>query len=196
MSFVTAYTAPVASGEITALREFVLRCARAMMPLASMRDLPMDVPPPERVEPSQCLVTALRAAESELKRLESLTPEEIRAECHAERSRDLVAATAHEAERVSETARLASMIAAVTEWDGDPHLREFMLSQLTQSLGEPSASSDLAAPPADPALWHRRRVTDSVSEVARWSRRVEEDAARVTRVNAWLSALHASLPAT
>lgn len=72
----TGYTADVASGKITSLRDFALICARGMGALVMMRDEPFDAPIPERFEPSVFYKKHLDEAKQELAALRAMTAED------------------------------------------------------------------------------------------------------------------------
>ena len=78
----SAYTAAVSDG--IDFKTFVLRCARAMGACVSMRDDPLDVPIPERFEPSDYHVRKTLEAEAQLETLRAMSPAEAETAAAAE----------------------------------------------------------------------------------------------------------------
>ena len=102
----TGYTCDVVSGKIDTFEKFALQCARAFGATITMRDDPFDAPIPEKFEPSDYNLKRLIEVKHELKRLQSLTAEQIEAECEAEYNAKVASNQKYLADAKAENARL------------------------------------------------------------------------------------------
>lgn len=126
----TGYTAPVVDGEVTELKEFVWRCARAFGALVYLaaRDR---------------LVKNLDQAQSKLTWWQNASDAEVLEKMGAENAESQAANEKHLAERNQELERLNAMRAKVEGWEPPTeehvNLKKFMLEQLdiSKPLGEP-----------------------------------------------------------
>ena len=195
----TGYTAAVADGRITTLRDFALHCARGMGALITMRDEPLDAPIPERLEPSTAhhddKLAELRA---ELATISAMT----NAECAEAQAASLVAAKERRAryarEKEEQRARYEAMISRVEAWTTEAEgLREFMLGQLTESLRFDCAGSYLPEIPdeVDPGEWRSQRLKSIAREIGYHEEQRAAEVARTESRNRWLGSLRDSLPA-
>jgi len=196
----TGYTADVATGKITSLREFAMTCARGMGALVMMRDDPSGAAIPERFEPSDFQKKALAEAKAELAKVQAMSADEATAAAEAE----YAAALARREERLREdderTARYDAMIAKVEAWAGAPEgLKEFMLDQLRQSK-----DFDCYTPEArlrympEPTLtsgteWRHAQEIELLRRVRYCAGEWEAEVARVEGRNAWIAQLRAAL---
>lgn len=198
----TGYTAGVADGTITTLRQFALLCARGMGACISIRDEPFDTPIPERFEPSSWYADELRGAEARLAELDAMSPEarELAAEAafgsaHAEWVKRQV-------ERREQFVRYQAMLAEVEAWETDAEgIRDFMLEQLRTSIDFDCRYAE-SPPPYDPepakltaGEWWRVEVDEALRKITSARKSLSEEVARVEGRNGWLKRLRESLPA-
>jgi hypothetical protein len=131
----TGYTADIASGKITTLKEFAYECARGMGALISMRDDPHGTPIPREFKVDSYYEERLQDARKEVERVTSLTLEEATEEA-MQAYKD--ALERWEDRKVRDKAtydRYMSMIEQVEAWDTKAEgIKKFMLEQLRSSV--------------------------------------------------------------
>lgn len=194
----TGYTSDLANGKITTLREFALQCARGMGACIMMRDEPFDAPIPERFEPdTKYQDNVLAKLRAELETLTSLSS----AECEARITANVAAAEKYRdeylADKKIQAGRYEAMIAEVEAWTTDAEgLREFMLSQLRESLRFDYGGSYVPAVPEAVLVedWRLAERTRLTKEIGRYETSRAEEIARAAERTRWLAALRASLP--
>ena len=123
------------SGE--SFQGFVMKCARAFGACIDMRDEPMDVPIPDKFEPSDYSSKRLREAELEVSRLLAMNEAEQEIFGFERRAEAIASAERALAKDREENARLLEMEARVSEWvppsDDHEELKSFMLQQISVS---------------------------------------------------------------
>lgn len=191
----SAYTAPVADGTITDLRTFALRCARGMGACVTMRDVPLETPPPDRFEPRGYEADRLAKLEAERAALLALTPEQAQAD-KAKAAYDLDREQARERHAATK-ANYEAMIAKVEAWEGAPEgVKEFALEQLREGLRF-DCGGDFTFwrhPPAPGgAEWRDGKLAELAEEIVRATRARLEEEERTRHRNEWIAQLHASL---
>lgn len=195
----TGYTAGVADGSVTSLREFALTCARGMGALITMRDEPHDAPIPQRFEPSSFYANLLVEAKSRLAELQAMSPAEREASAVAwnvENDRSRGESVERNTDKLN---RYNAMLAEVVAWEGAPEgLKEFMLEQLRSSLDFDCSSEPLRyAPPSRTAdEWFAAELRAAEWQIEWSAKEAAAEAERTEGRNAWLAQLRASLPAS
>ena len=139
---VTGYTAPVAFGDVTEFKEFALLCARAFGALFDLKEEPLDVPIPEKFEPSSTNWESALLNEERVFWLRKLSPEEVEEEWLKDKSRRAKKREEHAAKVAKENERLRAMLRKVEAWEvPSPHhsgLKVFMKEQLEMSVASPT----------------------------------------------------------
>ena len=195
----TGYTAPVAEGTITTLRDFALLCARNFGALVTMRDEPFTTPVPERMEPSPYYATEARWYRQRLAELERMSPSEAQRQCQQAHSLATAAWRRRTTEEAQRRVRYQAMLQSIHTWlpptPGHDRLDGFMREQLQQSI-----DFDCSHPEAMPRLqrwpeWLQSEMLTAAEMAARYTTTHHEEVARVAQRNDWLQALRASLPA-
>lgn len=196
----TGYTADVATGKITTLKDFALLCARGMGALIMMRDDPIDAPIPERFEPSDFYAKELEKAQAELAELRAMSPKEWQAAADAELASRHAAKAEHDARKVEQRARYDAMIAQVRSWDGAPEgLKAFMLEQLIGSRAFDCPEGERWYESLEPMTgeqWRRTREEDLTRKTARYAEENQKEIDRTNGRNAWVAQLRAALSMT
>lgn len=191
----TGYTAAVADGKITTLRDFAMQCARGMGALITMRDEPFDAPIPDTLQPSTAYhddkLTVLRA---ELRELEALPDEQVLDRMEAERQKAIEYAERDRVKRERYEAMISQVMAWTTEAEG---IRDFMLQQLRESLKfDCGGSYEPPIPePMTATEWRSQRSAKLAKEIDYREGEIAREIARTAERNAWLKALRDSLPA-
>lgn len=194
----TGYTAPVADGTITTLRDFALRCSRAFGALVSMRDDPLDAPLPEKLIPSDWNFTRLVEARQRLATLQSMSDAEKTAAAEAWNRGNEAAKQKYLAENNERRSRYQAMIAKVEAWEGAPEgLKPFMLSQLNSSLEFDVSDDPLRFHPAARSVeeWFEAELKEALRLIEYHDKEHRAEVERVAERQAWLDQLRASLPA-
>lgn len=193
----TGYTADVADGTITDLKSFVMRLARGMGALVTMRDDAWDAPVPEKFEPGTYNAKKLIESRAERDRLQAMT----NAECDAAAQAEAAAHDASEAEaKASHKERRAhyqAMIGKVEAWEGAPEgIKEFGMQQLREGMQfdcrEPFKYWS-ERPSEDGAAWKAKRLAEVARDMMYHAKGQAEEEDRTAGRNAWLSQLRASL---
>ena len=194
----SGYTAPLYEGKDLTFREFVMRCARGMGALASMRDHSLDAEIPEKLVPDCYHEKQIGEWKAALGAAEAMTDAEA----------DRAATEEHEAEvrlrKESAKRRRAlrdcyeRMLAQVEAWTPPTpdhvNLKQFMMAQLRESLRYDCCEFDWPAPErVTGAAFRQRQIDNARSEIARHEEELAKERWRCDQANAWLSALRASL---
>lgn len=190
----TGYTVVIEEKSDLTLREFALRCARAMGACVMQRDDAMGVLP-EAPEPDDYYEKSRRTAEAKLVELRGLSTEGKRALWQADCER-IAKANLERVAKASETRRrYARMRTLVEAWKPPTRdhvgLRHFMLDQIDACSSEWKAYTVQAS--ATPDDWYTREV-----EATEWSlelavKNVREELQRAEERKVWIATLYASL---
>ena len=193
----TGYTDAVRDG-IT-FEQFVLGCARGMGALVMMRDEPSGTPIPERFEPSPFYLNELNKANAELAELLVMTIEqaqlrEVAENAESERCR------LEELERNRHTiASYRAMLEQVRAWvppsEEHVHFKEFMISQLEQSIQHDDSEKYLLerTPMLSGYVWRERKIGVARGKVERYTEEYAKEVARTEARNTWIRQLRESL---
>jgi hypothetical protein len=192
----TGYTSPVADGKVTTLREYALSCARGMGALIMMRDEPWDAPIPERFEPgTKFYDEGIASARAILAELPTLSLEECERRAAAERAAKAAADASYRADKQANRQRYEGMIALVAPWEGAPDgLKEFMLSQLRESIDFDCREYPRDEPPVETgAEWRERTAKKAAKDLGYHEQHRAEEIHRTEQRNAWIAQLRAAL---
>lgn len=191
----TSYTAPVLAGEITTVEQYALICARAMGACIMMRDDPLDVPIPERFEPSTKYYDgALAEAEAVIAEVSALTDAECETRSATEFQEKLADQLRYEKNEALGLARYKTLLDQVQKWDCRAEgLKEFMMQQLVQSIGFDCSAH---APPELKQFtgpeWRELTLLEASANADRARENIAKEIERTNGRNAWLSDLRAS----
>lgn len=196
----TTYTAPIADGEISELRDFGLRCALAFMPLICFRDRPFDEPIPEKIEcDTSYHDMRISELEAELAKLTAMSAEEVATAATAEMEATKQRYREMEESDAALIVRYADMTAKVEAWNPpEPYigLKKFMQGQIAVS------SRQLEFRPLDLpefVLGEEWRIASSAilsADLKRQRQRRQETIDRAAENQKWLDGLRAALPPT
>jgi hypothetical protein len=193
----TGYTADVASGKVTTLRQFAMECARAFGACITLRDEPASTPIPEAFERSDYHIKEKAEAEASLVNLYAMTANEraTAAEEANKQSRDALHRAINEND--IQRQRYDDMLTQVRAWSGAPEgLQKFMLEQLADSKKfdtstDPGKYYD--ATPLSTQEWFDSEVAKFRKSLAYHTEEYDKECARVHERNAWLRQLRKSL---
>jgi len=195
----TGYTHRVQNGEITTLRDFAMVCARAFGATITMRDDPSDKPIPEKFEPTDYHLKAIKEAEERFNLLRNMTKEQAEQEAKAQYEKR-VANQKQGLERIAqESARYRKMLAQIQEWQPPEELngiKDFMTQQITSSLEFDCQTSyyNTDIKPLTGDEWLITEMKDVSEDIAYHTREHASEVKRVDDRNHWLATLRASLP--
>lgn len=191
----TGYTYPLEEREVH-LREFALRCSRAMGAMVHMRDEDTDAPPrPEK--PSTYLKENLARYRSQLSEAKTMTL------AQAKILRDAEAAEREKEKKASAERsavlrqRYETLRAEIEAWDPPTPdhlgLKKLMLEQIAICQCDYERSYEPYMPP--PAKkWLAQRIEMLEEDVARTEADIEKEKEHLRRNNEWVEKLYASLP--
>ena len=194
----TGYTAALYDAP-QSLRDFILGCSRAMMPLISLRDEPPDTPVPDGFVLSPRYAEEVAAAELALDAAKAMPPSAAKKGASDSFFRAMESWRIGEDARVARLGRFEAMLAAVEAWeppteDHEP-LKRYMVDQLTEELrylADPAPTPRLAT-----AADFRRNKIDSAQRDLDYARQeLDRATERVAFNDAWVKALWAALPET
>lgn len=193
----TGYTAYVVDGTIIDLRAFALLCARGMGALITMRDEPMDVPIPDKFEPSQYNAKKLSLAQAERDHLYSLSDDEAGKLAAEEFEGECAARDAWlESKRLGRE-RYMAMISKVEAWQRAPEgLKEFMLDQLRKGMKFDCPEGDRYWKEVvllDGASWRRANLERVQQDIEYHTSEHAKEISRTEARNAWIAQLRKSL---
>ncbi len=193
----TGYTASVADGTVTELKDFILPLARGMGALISMRDEPWDAPIPDKFKPSDYHANRVNELVAERQRLIGLEPENISAEILRECNEYDERKAKAEREQEEKKQRYNTMIEKVEAWTGSPEgLKGFALEQLRQSrefdCREPFRFWG-TEPETNPDLWHEDKLEKNAKEIEYHAAENGKEIERTKSRNEWLKQLKESL---
>jgi len=192
----TGYTAAIEKG--IGFEAFVMRCARSIGHLVGLRDMSLDAPIPERLEPSTYHSDMLAQASDRLARLMGMGSEEAEQEAAKQDVKRSQSNTKHAKDQEVLLAKYRRMLDMVQAWQppSDDHvvLKKFMVQQLEDSIG---FDSETSMPYTRPRQTGKKWLADA-KEVARadikYHRRAHAlELKRVRAANVWLRQLRESL---
>lgn len=193
----TGYTADVADGKITTLKEYALACSRAFGALITMRDDPYDTPIPTHfVADTAYYDEGIGEAQNEIALILLSTEAELEAKL-AKRNKEVLEYR-EQRFRKNEDIRgnYLAMIAKVEEWQGAPEgVKEFMLRQLVDSL-EFDVSDDPLKYCEDVMTledWVADELQSLHDRIETYTKSRDEEIIRVEGRNEWLDQFHKSL---
>jgi hypothetical protein len=204
----TGYTAPVGDGKMTEFADYALNCARAFGALIMLRDSDQSLEATKRYIAAEAYnhaaedsyhVRSLATAKTKVASLKAMTDEEIMAAAQAARDERLAANEQYRQEKALTQQRYEAMIAKVEGWEPptEDHgkFKEFMLSQLTESISFDCGDFDWPAPelPATPAIWRAQQLAQTYQEIARAELSIAEEQARNEERRSWVTNLVESL---
>jgi hypothetical protein len=195
----TGYTYAVADGTVSDLRTFALTCARGMGALIMMRDDPSDADIPKRFEAdTKYHDNAIATARQRLAELEAMD-EAFRVSACLDYNQKVAAdKRSRIAKNDEQRARYQAMISQVEKWSGAPEgLREFMLSQLCQSMAFdcPEDPTKYMDEPKSLNAWYGDELRAAADSIQYHEKARAYEIARNAERNAWLERLFACLPA-
>ena len=192
----TGYTLDLYDGKDITFEEFVLRCARAFGALISMRDEPINVPIPERFEPSDYHLKELEKAKKRLKEIKKWNEE--MAEQEAERAYQEALKKREEFVKKNNLIRkrYEDMLSKVREWKPPTpdhvDLKKFMIQQLEDSI-----EFDCFIPEMPQRLsgeeYKEQQIKKALNDIDYHEKEYAEEVNRVYERNKWLLLLRESL---
>jgi len=202
----TGYTAAITEGEGVTLRQFMLKCVRAMGVCIELRDAPWDAPIPKGTEPSSSEIRhegSIVRVTAEIEKLEALTD----TECDAQAEEDYREALISHEKRMEEgrlqKARYEAMLAQVEAWvpptPDHENYKKFMIDQIQESVRFDCAWLDDPSrrlPPVreEGESWRELRLEAARDNLTYHQKGLAKARENQAANNAWLTALWASLP--
>lgn len=193
----TGYTAGVADGEITELRDYALLCARAFGPTIRMRDEPLDAPIRE-FKPSPYHAEKLEESRRKLAQVEMLTDEE--AQQMAEKQyAEQVSYRQECLEDLRETRRrYEAMLEKVRQYTAPSYdhvnFRLFMERQLEESIKFDCSEEYYTEPvKVDGPTWKMEEMQRLREDIDYHLKNQQEEEERVESANRWIAELRKSL---
>ncbi len=189
------YIHPVADGEITELRDFLLKNSYAMMALVTMRDADQSKDPPRKLEPDfSYYADRLKEKQDYLDKLATMTDAEREAVLDAEYNEAMANAKKFDAQSVIEIQRVVDMRDKVAAWEGGPDgYKAFLLKQLDDAIEHNDA--DYSATKYVKRQSFEDAWRKAIEDVGKCHGEIAAETARTVSRNRWLSDLWASVDA-
>ena len=192
----TGYTSKVANGEITELKDFAMKCARAFGACVTLRD--SNAPIPDVIEPSDFSQRKLKDIKDEITCLKGLTVDETCKIKEKEYKQKMEQYKDDTKENMLLDINYRVLLAKVEKWTPptDEHvgLKTFMLKQITESI---EWNAYVSEPPVRDLSTTQEYIEKRVKTLEeskkyhekRWQREVERAASNTK----WLKDLRDSL---
>lgn len=170
----TGYTSDVSTGEITTLKAYALRCARAFGATVQFRDDPLDLDLEAEIaelgsDDIRCHTRRLAEAKQDLKRIKNMPLGELKEEAEKENAEELLRYEETVREEAEELARYQAMIDKVEAWEAPTpdhyELKNFMLSQLRESIQFDCGSSRFPPTPMTPAEYYASKLEHATRQI-------------------------------
>lgn len=194
----TGYTSKLYEGE-QSFNDFILRCARALGALITMRDDDWDVPIPKELEVDDYHAKRISEAKARLTKFEKLTDEQIQKKIDKQYAQRIKEDMESKKENDDRRNRYQAMIAQVKAWNPPTKdhegLKKFMLSQLTESMEHDCHDYSKEKPHAKPTVaeWKKDELESIRWDVDYHTKENQEEIERTRGRNEWLQALWGSL---
>jgi len=193
----TGFTAPIYENQPITFRAFMLRMARGMMPLVTLRDESLDAPLPNAFAPSTFNAGQAEQARARLSALLAVTPEEAARRCAAEHAEAVEVWRTARTRNAALQDRYEAMLAQVEAWaaptPNHEGLKRYAAEQIRESIkwdcgvwDEPVAR--------DPSTWLAESIASARQDIERADTRQREEEERAAASTRWLSALRGALP--
>ena len=186
----SAYTALIASGEMTALKDYAGLCVRYFT-----GNRTFDEPVPENLKPDSFYDEQIKRAGEEWVYLSRMTAEEIARETRKYNEREAEAYQERLAEVEEKLARYEAMLEKVKRWEPPSEyrdLRNFMIEQLATSIRDDSKN---IAPPKrlTPDEWLMLRRGELSEDYEYWREAKAREEELIWKRSHWLRRLRESL---
>lgn len=194
----TGYTAGVQDGRIVEFREFALQCARAFGALIELRDEPLAATVPPPFEPRGYHQKALGEAQAKLAEIEAMDDRAVARAAEAAYLESCQFWAEVREKRATERVRYEAMLAKVNAWapptPDHQGLKDFMLSQLRESIDWDCRDYETEPPRRQTeAEWRTEALAQARNMIELHTQEHAKEVARVNDRNAWVRALAQSL---
>lgn len=183
------------------LRDFILRCSRAMGALIMMRDDPADAPIPESFEPSKYHTEKLVGLEKELAELKSMDDAQLNACAEDEYNNAVSDNEKYLREKISLKERYNKMLSAVNSWEPPTQehfgLKSFMQEQIKGSIDfdcDTSYYDNKSITKLTGQQWKESRLKTLLKDIAYHTHENGKEVSRTESRNLWIKQLRESLP--
>ena len=183
------------------LRDFILRCSRAMGALIMMRDESTDTPIPERFEPSDYHAKKLVSLEKELADLKSMEITAADAAATKEYEEDVSNNEKYIRQNLLLKGRYSKMLSAVKSWEPPTKehfgLKSFMQEQIESSIKFDCGTdyySEQGFTKLTGQQWKEKRLKELLKDLSYHTHENDEEVSRTEGRNLWIKQLRESLP--
>lgn len=184
----TGYTMKLLDGEVS-FKDFVMQCAHAF----TVHDEPI----PKRWKVGSYHREEIAKAKKELRRVKGLSEKA----CEEEAKKCVRRATDEEREWQRKTLaakeRLVAMESKVAQWvpptDDHKELKKFMLEQLALTIDKDTNIAEQPVETCSGKEWQAKKLEALEDDLAYHTRELEEEKAKVAKLNRWIQALRKSL---
>lgn len=195
----TGYTAAVQSGEVTELKDYILKCARNFGACMHMRDDPLNKSLQHR-QPSDYHLKQLEKANEELKKYQQITDEEIQTAIDEYIIRENKYREDYINTKKKDKIKYEVMLEKVNAWQPPTKnhikLKEFAIEQLESSIKFDCQVSAYEYEVIDiPTVDEYRsiRIEGALKDIKYHTKRYQEELKRCREVNTWIDNLIESL---
>lgn len=193
----TFYTAAVQSGDVTDFAAFAMQCARAMGVAITLRDEPAGVQLPDSFAVDDYYVKAEEDARADLDAAMAMTLEEATEECERSYRKACEYWAERAKENVAQRTHYEAMLAKVLAWNPPTPdhvgLKQFMESQLRESIDFDCSYEPVVPVKASPESWLDTHRAECHRNLVRSRKSLAEEMERTAKRNDWIREFKASL---
>jgi len=194
----TGYTSIIEEGEVK-FENFVMRCARAMMSLISLRDLPLDAPIPKEIKPNEYYEKQIFDANSELQTIVAMSDIQIQKMIDDEYEERTKVYQEHLEKQKMLTIRYDDMLRRVESWEPPTNdhedLKKFMIQQINDS--KPSEKYGMSKPTKlSVKEWRSNKRESLIEDIKYYGDKYKKEVTNCEWSTRWIQDLRDSLNIT
>lgn len=202
----TGYTSGIIDGKITTFEQFATQCTKAFGATIHMRDDSLDTPYEPRT-PSEYYTDSLQSQKEELKKMKTISDEEIIQELQSSWKENLEYHEKKLAEKRSNLEKLNIILESAKSWvpptEDHVGLREFMINQLEMTIkgdGDPSYHEEVIMKikkemeeGIDPKVYREERIEEIEERISYYEAEVQNEIERCKNSNDWMKKFFESI---
>jgi hypothetical protein len=197
----TGYTADIEKG-IT-FQQFALNCARAFGACVTMREDPSDKPIPNEFKPSDYHKKQLAKAERELRKIQTISPEEASRQAETSYQNSKRANDGYIKNCINLRAKYNAMLTQVRAWNppskNHSEFKQFMIQQIESSIRF-DCGTDYHIQNAPKLMsgkkWRQEQIRGLHQDIEYHTKETHKETERTNGRNLWIKQLRESLAKT
>jgi hypothetical protein len=191
----TGYTHSISEG--ISFEKFTLNCAKAFGALISIRDEPSDAPIPTEIKPSDYNLKALKKAQADLKKYESMKLSEAKLLCQKQYDDELKRIQESELKNAKLKTDYELMLSKVKKWipptPEHEGLKKFMIEQIETSIQWDCGHERSKPKKQSPEQWLFAKKKQAINDIDYHTKGHNEEVQRCAERTKWIQDLIKSL---